>query len=144
MGTKRIHRPRLRIPQLLSAERHHQNARQDLLTKDLDSALAKLPDYKGAVIRRVNLDADDLAKFQKGKGITFKAYSSSTKDTAVDFGKGRNVEMQIFSKHGKDISSFARKPSEQEVLFPRNTTFSVLDKIPDKETGATIIRMIED
>jgi hypothetical protein len=120
------------------------NARQDLLAKDLDSALAKLPDYKGPVTRRVSLDDADLAKFEKGKGITFKAYSSSTKDQAVDFGKGRNVEMQIFSKHGKDISSFARKPEEQEVLFPRNTTFRVIDKIPDKETGRTIIQMIEN
>jgi len=54
-----------------------------------------------------------------------------------------NVEFRILSRSGRDISSFSRFPSEQEVLFTNGMQFYVVDRRPDPRTGGTIIEMIE-
>lgn len=116
-------------------------ARDKLITDDINSALTKLPDYQGPVTRRLTLSEEDLAQFKPGESQTFKGFTSSAKTPDAAFDKP--VEMQILSKHGKDVSQFARKPEEQEVLFGTNTTFDIVDKFVDQSTGRTVIQMIE-
>ncbi|KZM68521.1 hypothetical protein AWN90_11680 [Nocardia terpenica] len=116
-------------------------ARDKLITDDINSALAKLPDYQGPVTRRLTLSEEELAKFGEGRTWTPNAFTSSAKTPEAAFDKP--VEMQILSKHGKDISQFARKPEEQEVLFGTNASFEIVRKFVDPATGRTVIRMIE-
>lgn len=97
------------------------------LIKDLDSALMKMPEYKGTVTRSLSfVDADDLENFLKdyavGNYIQYIAYTSTTK------GKTYNPSGQVQividnSKHGRDISSY--NPEENEVLYLRNSRFLV-------------------
>lgn len=107
----------------------------------LNEALGKFPNYEGYVTRRTELPPEVLAKYQKGNRVTEDAFTSSSKhpETAFD----GPVEMQIFSKTGKDISAYSQYGRENEVLFRSNTPFDVVDRFPDPVTGRTIIRMIE-
>jgi hypothetical protein len=100
--------------------------RDKLITDDINTALSKLPDYQGEVTRRLTLSEEDLARYEPGRSVTEKAFTSSSKSSEAAF--DRPVEMQIVSKHGKDVSEFARKPEEQEVLFRTNTTFDIVGK----------------
>jgi|GEM_PF-4196807 len=118
------------------------NRRQELIADDFSSALKKFPDHKGLVIRRVNFKEADLARYKKGATVTEDQFSSASKDSKA-FGEGRSVEQRIISKTGKDISAYARKPEEQEVVFDRGTTFHVLDEHIDDKTGTLIQDVIE-
>ncbi len=98
---------------------------QENFVRDLDAALAKLPDYAGIVYRSVSTSMIDdpaafLAQYQEGELIRFPAYTSTSK-TVHD----PNMEIQyvIISKHGKDISSI--NTNEREVLFQRRSYFRV-------------------
>ncbi|WP_280263805.1 ADP-ribosyltransferase [Nocardia wallacei] len=117
------------------------NRAQQLQVDDINAALSKLPNHEGVVTRRVDISPEDLARYEKGAKVTEEGFTSTSKspDAAFD----RPVEMQIFSKTGKDISSMAHKPEEQEVLFRSGTPFNVVDRFTDPDTGRTIIRMIE-
>ncbi len=111
----------------------------------LNSALEKLPAYDGPVFRGSDLPSAVLAQYQPGEVIVEDAFLSTTTDSAVarspEF-EG-NVEFEIRSSTGRDISSFSMIPHEQEVLFRAGTRFYILAKIVDPLTGKTIIQMIE-
>ncbi|MFC9894530.1 ADP-ribosyltransferase [Nocardia sp. NPDC127579] len=114
----------------------------DLRISDINAALDKLPDYTGTVTRRVNLDAEYLARYEPGSVVTETAFTSTARSPTAAF-EG-NVEMQIISKHGKSVEEFARKPEEQEVLFKSGTSFEVVNKFPDPNNpGRIIVQMIE-
>lgn len=100
-------------------------AKQAQLVRDLDTALAKLPDYEGTVYRSVSTGMIDdpaafLAQHRKDEAILFSAYTSTGK-TVYD--PSMEIQYVITSKHGKDISSINIK--EQEVLFQRNARLFV-------------------
>jgi hypothetical protein len=111
----------------------------------LKGALEKLPPYEGPVIRGSNIPAEMLAQYKPGEVIVEHAFLSTTKNPAVaqlpTF--AGNVEFQILSKSGRDISSFSMFPEEQEVLFTAGTEFYIVDKFLDPVTGRTFINMIE-
>lgn len=113
---------KLRSEEALSAE-------DQSFVNDLDYVLEKMPVYKGDLTRSLYFYSDaDIALFMKsyevGRQITYHEYISTTK------GKEHNPNGQVQiiirdSKHGKDISSLNGK--EQEVLYPRGSTFNVID-----------------
>lgn len=110
--------------------------------EDLDSALEKMPIYEGEVVRVLDFYFDeDLHDFyngiEVGKTKSWEQYlSSSYKD-------GYNPKAQIIiyikSKTGKDISLY--NPKESEVLFERNTEFTVTKK--EEKNGKIKIWMEE-
>ncbi|MFQ6229113.1 ADP-ribosyltransferase [Nocardia sp. NPDC002869] len=111
---------------------------------EVRDALAKLPDFRGPVIRRANVDEADLARYQVGAETTELSYTSTTKNPDADFeGMDGQVEWQIESKTGKNISSYSHRPGEEEVLFRDNTTFRVTERFTDSATGRLVIRMEE-
>ncbi|MFE9577856.1 ADP-ribosyltransferase [Nocardia sp. NPDC006044] len=126
---------------MLRHEPGNLNRAQQLRVEEITKALDKLPDYQGTVTRRVNLDADDLARYTDGKSITEPAFTSSSRHPDAAF--NRPVEFQIYSEHGKSVEQFARKPEELEVLFRPGTTFDVLKQHPPDANGRIIIEMIE-
>ncbi len=91
----------------------------------LSSGLSKIPNYKGLIIRRVDLSSDVLAKYKKGEVITHDAFTSATRGEKDVF--DGNVRMKIWSKTGKRIDYFSTKDDEFEVLFDKGTRFKVKD-----------------
>ncbi|WP_328388523.1 ADP-ribosyltransferase [Nocardia sp. NBC_00416] len=112
----------------------------------LNQALGKLPNYEGQVVRHTYLPDDVLARYRVGEEITETAFTSTSQNPAgaSELFKGvSNVEMQIISKTGKDVSGLSKSPEELEVLFQSGTPFEVVQRFTDPVTGRTVIRMVE-
>lgn len=109
----------------------------------LDNALEKVPIYKGEKPLQRDYFFDDqksldefVAPLKIGGIFTDKAYISSSK---LHYGKGEETIHVIIksSKSGRDISEF--NVAEQEVLFPRNTTFVISDAYVDEHGKMTMV-----
>lgn len=98
---------------------------QQALCGALDSALAKLPPFEGPVHRGADLGPDDQTKYAAGQAVAEPCYTSTSKSTARAF--AGNTQWAMESKTGRDISFISAKPHEQEILFPRDARFEVLD-----------------
>jgi hypothetical protein len=112
----------------------------------LNQALSKLPNHEGVVVRHTNLSEDVLARYQQGQEVTEAAFTSTSKNPAganALFPEASNVEMQIISKTGKDVSGLSKTPEEMEVLFQTGTKFDVVQRYTDPTTGRVVIRMVE-
>lgn len=100
---------------------------QKQMVKSLDTALTKMPVYKGEVIRSLMFDKDGLIEFAKkhsiGEKITYTAYTSASTLTA-NYHEKPTVLLKILSKTGRDIRAY--NPEESEILFPRNTNFRII------------------
>ena len=103
----------------------------------LNSALDKLPNYEGIVIRGADL-SPELAKIHSvGAVVTYNAFTStSTEDLA--WGNDRFI---ILSKTGKPIMSFSSHNNENEILFKSGTQFKILSMF--KENNLTFYVMKE-
>ena len=101
--------------------------------KNLDAALEKLPDYKGTVYRSIRSDyISDMDKFElthtPNSIITYDSYTSTSKEI---YDENMDIQFEIQTKHGKDISSW--NSNEQEVLHKRESAFRIT-----KREGNTI------
>ena len=121
------------------------DASQQAQVDVLSQALEKLPPHHGPVFRGTNLPADVLAQYQPGAVVSESAFFSTTTDLKVAQSPAfaGNVEFRIRSTTGRDISSFSILPSEQEVLFPNGVQFYVVGRKFDRDSGRTIIDMVE-
>lgn len=100
---------------------------ESTVVNNLDSAISKLPVYKGTVIRDLNFMSLDefksfAARYAVGNEITEASFVSAT--TLTVYQESPQVRMRIKSKTARDLREF--NPDESEVLFPRNTKFRVL------------------
>lgn len=96
--------------------------------KNLDSALKKMPCYKGKVIRSIDLKENELNNFLESysperKFVIFPAYTSTSKDEI--YNPESIVRLYITSIKGRDISNFGLK--EDEVIYERGCQFKILD-----------------
>lgn len=103
------------------------------LMNNLDSALSKMPIYRGTVYRSLSdFEIDDVASFISGHIVgsqkMYKAYLSTGTEV---YDESMPIQYVIISKNGRDIRMF--NPEESEILFPRNTIFYV-----EKTEGNTI------
>lgn len=98
---------------------------------DLDTALDKLPKYKGTVTRSVDFSSEEQTKafadrYQIGKAITEKQYISTTKGEIYQ--PDAKVQLYIVnSTQGHDLGKFNQR--ENEILYKRNAKFKVLEKV---------------
>ncbi|HBF9426575.1 TPA: minor capsid protein [Clostridioides difficile] len=95
---------------------------------DLDSALDKMPNYKGNVNRSLYFfnekeKIDFLNKHQIGKEIVYNEYISTS--SRGEYNPSGQVELNIISTNGKDIRKY--NPQEAEILFKRNSKFITTD-----------------
>jgi hypothetical protein len=101
-------------------------AEEDKILNNLDSALKKMPKYKGNVTRSISISREDIDYFLKdykeGNIIEYKAYTSSTIGDV--YNPDARVQITIKSKNGRDITKYNN--DEQEILFIRNSKFKVL------------------
>ncbi|WP_069167859.1 ADP-ribosyltransferase [Nocardia altamirensis] len=107
--------------------------------EQLNTTLDKLPTFEGAVTRRTDLDADVLAKYERGAEVTEAAFTSSS--ATAKAAKDLPVEFQIWSETGRYVGHHSTAPQELEVLFKSGTPFRVVDRF--EVDGRTIIQMRE-
>lgn len=95
------------------------------MVRNLDSALDKMPEYKGTVYRSVsdfgieNVDAF-IKSYVSDSEFRSPAYISSSERV---YDAGFPIQYVIESKHGKDIRIYNQ--GEGEVLFKRDSVFYV-------------------
>ena len=102
---------------------------QRSLRDHLDTALEKLPVYRGTVYRHYDFDsfggyeamAEFLSMFEKGEATPMKSYLSASTVRNEDRTNGEyTVDMVIQSETGRSLNGFGRN-TENEVLLPRTT-----------------------
>ena len=106
--------------------------------RTLSDALAKLPDYPAAGLRRgVVMSPEDVARYVPGRIVTEAGFTSAS------YGQGfsGNVRFTIHGRHGKRIDQLSAYPREREVLFDAGTRFRVLDR--RRRSGLVEIEMEE-
>lgn len=95
--------------------------------KDLDSALNKMPNYKGDLTRSIQFyDRERMLEFfedhKVGRIVTYKEYISATKGEI--YNEAAQIQIYILdSTKGINISKY--NEDEQEILYKRNTQFIV-------------------
>ena len=106
---------------------------QRSLRDHLDTALEKLPVYKGTVYRHYDFDsfggyeamAEFLSQFAKGRAVPMSSYlSASTVRNEDRTGGEYTVDMVIQSETGRSLNGFGRD-TENEVLLPRTVRLAV-------------------
>jgi ADP-ribosyltransferase exoenzyme len=107
----------------------------------LSAALAKLPDYDGAVFRGTFLTEEQIAPYEPGTIREESAFTSTTRDEREAF--AGNTYFVITSKHGKDVSRYSRFPDQAEVLFDKGSRFYVHSNGLDPRLGKRVIVLIE-
>jgi hypothetical protein len=96
----------------------------------LTSALEELPNFQGDVFRGAAMEEELLRKYQRvGEVITERAFISASRSPSKAF--SGNVRFYIISKRGKEIDQWSAYPDEEEVLFPPDTRFKVLEYVRD-------------
>jgi SPP1 gp7 family putative phage head morphogenesis protein len=100
----------------------------------LNTALGKMPEYKGLVSRSLYFhNPDDLTDFvdghKIGNRIEYEAFSSFT--CGAPLAQEKQIILYVTSKNGRDISRY--NASEKEVLYMTNAGFRVLEV--EKEDG---------
>ena len=102
---------------------------QRSLRDHLDTALEKLPVYKGTVYRHYDFDsfggyeamAEFLSQFAKGRAVPMSSYLSASTVRNEDRTNGEyTVDMVIQSETGRSLNGFGRD-TENEVLLSRTT-----------------------
>lgn len=104
------------------------------LAKDFDADLDDSPVYAGTVYRNLSFDMEGpeaLQAFKEryvvGNIVTEPSYTSASKSPDGYPVEGELVvRMTIFGKNARDVSGKFGLPEEQEVDFPRGTTFQVV------------------
>ncbi len=117
--------------------------RQQEIVQNLDKALEKLPKYNGSLSRSLMFDNDELMEnfvstLEVNRERTFFSYISTSKKGIYN----PDGQVQIFiqnAQKGVDMSVYNAK--EHEVLYARNSTFKVLNKI--KKDGKYYILLEE-
>ena len=116
----------------------------------LDSALTKLPIYRGTVYRNISFDdfggkADMdafLSQFAIGKPMIMDAYTSTSKSVDGHLVDGEHVvNMEIESTMGRELAGFGNN-SEKEILLRRGAVLLPIEMTVG-EDGRPLIKLIE-
>ena len=95
---------------------------------NLNSALDKIPNYKGTVTRSLEFYDDEtlqtfLKSYSVGESISYKEFISTTRGET--YNPDGQVQITIVdAENGKDISLFNFK--EKEVLYNTDSNFEVI------------------
>lgn len=111
---------------------------------NLDSALAKMQRYEGNLQRSLEFEFEEdvevfLSEHAVGNRKTYAEFLSTTK-MAGEYNPDGQVQIYIQNaKRGRDISEI--NENEQEVLYERNTSFVILNRV--EQNGKHYILMEE-
>lgn len=108
------------------------------------SALNKLPDYQGIVIRRDNLPSAILLQHELGNVVAYPAFTSATFGTKdVVIGREMPHRLIIHAKHAKKIDWISEISDELEVVFTSPTQFEIKNIKLNQQTGVLEIKLDE-
>lgn len=117
---------------------------ENSMAASLDSALQKLPKYKGEVIRSLKFYTDEeLDRFSANcaeycatrKQMLCKAFTSASVKSG--YHERPSVLMYIDSKQGRDLREY--NSAEAEILFPRGTRFAI-DRVWFEDDGTVCVK----
>lgn len=117
---------------------------EEKFTMNLDSALSKLPKYKGDLSRSVYFaDDEQMKQFLKGYtvGDTIKYNEFLSTTCGNVYNPDARIQIYILdSKNGRDLTMFNQK--EQEILYERNNSFNVLEVFVDNNITNIVLEEI--
>lgn len=114
----------------------------------LDQALLKMPKYRGNLIRTIDFsdwpDADDrveafLSEYAIGENVTIHQYWSASKKDGYNDHASIKIYIQN-SENGRDISAIGL--DEGEVLYERESTFTVISKALNEDTWFILLQEV--
>lgn len=103
-------------------------------SRQINSALDKLPTESGTVYRGATLSNDQIESYKPGSTIEEKGFTSTSNtkegakgatETQETHGKD-NTYFEIQSKNARFLSGFSGYEGEEELLFKSNTKFKVI------------------
>lgn len=94
----------------------------ELFTDELNRALAKIEPFQGYVLRQDRTSTAVWGQYNVGDRITYSAFTSTSAILLPNY----PPNVIIRSESGVLIAPLSSWPSEQEVLFPSNTSFRIL------------------
>ncbi|MEZ4317552.1 MAG: ADP-ribosyltransferase [Myxococcota bacterium] len=113
-----------------------------------ESGLQKMPsvsELEGSSVQTIRgvggLPPHLDAQLQPGENFSDRAFMSTSRE-ALDNFKG-DYEFHIEGSTGRDVESLSAYTTEREVLYPTGTTFTVIERTVDPDTGRTIIKLKE-
>lgn len=123
------------------------SASQKKLEALLNEALSLAPVYKGTVYRGLSLSGTERAAFlanhraamASGQAVKHGQFNSTSRDASRSF--GGDIRLVIESKTGVHVKAISLHPSEDEVLFPSNARFRVLEVT---ESGGRVTIRLEE
>lgn len=123
-----------------AAERAALQARADRVSK----GLAGLPPRPGTTYRGARLTDDLLARYEPGKVVTERGFTSTSRnlDVALEEFKG-NVLMTVRGQNGRDVLPRSAHPHEAEILYDQGTRFRVISKTWDPDIAQWLISLRE-
>ena len=108
-------------------------AEMDPEIRNLVSALNKLPNYRGLVMRSGQVESSDwgsfLRTYEPGTTVREPGFTTTSKQAP----HGGNVRIHIESTQGKDISPVAN--GHRQVVFPAGEKFKVVAREFDPRTS---------
>jgi hypothetical protein len=119
--------------------------RYDPHIRTITSGLDKLPAYEGVVGRGITINDPAVLqnlvnRYEPGQIVREPSFVST--DTRAYF--PGNVQFEIVSRAGRDVSDLSRHAStETEVLFAPGSSFQVLERTFDRSTQTWYIRMVQ-
>ncbi|MBC7692724.1 MAG: hypothetical protein H7222_13260 [Methylotenera sp.] len=113
-------------------------AEYEILKTFVESALNKLPDYRGPVNSSSDMPAAFAQTHVKGQIVTYKAFTDAYE------GKGYldTYQLKIDAKHGKDVSGLMGDPLEHLIVLKPGSKFKVTSQ-PDLESVSPVIELQE-
>lgn len=123
---------------------------ENFIVEQLDSALNKLPAYRGRVYRNIQFDGlgdsrardEFVAQHIVGEKVHYQAYTStSTVSDGYPLEGRYQVHFVIDGQSGRDMDGFGNN-FEKEILFARDTIFEIAD-IKYSQNGTPTIYMKE-
>ncbi|MEG0643261.1 MAG: ADP-ribosyltransferase [Clostridia bacterium] len=101
------------------------NEQDNILIKNLDSALEKCYNYNGLISRTLKIPENELEKYLNknkiGDKVIYNEYLSFS--NKAGYNNNANVIIYVNSSKGKDVIKY--NPSESEIIYKRNSKFKV-------------------
>jgi hypothetical protein len=100
--------------------------------KLLNAGISKMLPFKGTAYESKKMKPSEIAEYEPGKTVHHKGVTSASKSRQKGLAIS-NVDFEILSKHGADVSSISLNKPAQEVLFRPGSSFKVLEKRTEGE-----------
>lgn len=114
-------------------------SRADRVSQDL----ARLPPVPGTTYRGTYLSPEQAARYEPGRVVTERAFTSTSTDPLVAEQFTDNAYFVVRGQSGRDVAAFSQLGHEAEILYDQGTRFRVISKTWDADLGRWLIALRE-